>query len=73
MCVSNAKNDTADDVHDDESVMKSDACDDIDLPVPQNWDSILSPSDKLVDEQKNDNFLLGAFKPANKNKGGYFF
>ena len=33
--ISNAENDTADDVHDDESVMKSDACDDIDLPVPK--------------------------------------
>jgi len=72
VCVSNAKNDTADHVHDDESVMKSDACDDIDLPVPQNWDSILSPSDKLTDKQKNDNSLLGAFKLARENKGGYF-
>ena len=51
VCVSNAEHDAADDVHDDESVMKSDACDDIDLPVPQNWDSILSPSDKLADKQ----------------------
>jgi len=72
VCVSNTENDTADDVHDDESVMKFDACDDIDLPVPQNWDSILSPSDKLTDEQKNDNSLSGAFKLARKNKGGYF-
>jgi len=71
-CVSNAKNDTADAVHDDESVMKSDACDDIDLPVPQNWNSILFPSDKLADEQKNDNSVSGAFKLARKNKGGYF-
>jgi len=72
VCVSNAENDTADNAHDDESVMKSGVCDDIDLPVPQNWDSILSPSDKLADKQKNDNSLSGAFKPARENKGGYF-
>ena len=72
VCVSNAENDTGDDVHDDESVMKFDACDDIDLPVPQNWDSILPPSDKLADEQKNDNSLSGAFKLAREYKGSYF-
>jgi len=36
VCVRNAENDTANDAHDNESVIKSDACDDIDLPVPQD-------------------------------------
>jgi len=49
--VSNAENDTVDNVRNNESVMKSDACDDIDLPVSQNWDSILFLFDKSANEQ----------------------
>jgi len=79
--VNDANNVTSDDVVNDDAV--SDMCNDDSLlikddanivsPLPQNLvDPVLSSRDKLADDQRNDESLLGAFKLARENKGGYF-
>jgi len=58
---------------DDDDVCKDDDINVDVSPVPQNViDSILSSGDKLAKEQQSDESLLGAFKLARENKGGYF-